>query len=169
MLHRIHDKLGTAGLIIAVVALVAALAGTAFAAVPGLNSKQKKEVKKIAAKVAKTGPQGPQGSQGAQGSKGDAGAAGSNGTNGANGTNGEPGVCSPSNPQCVAPTGATFTGDWAFATAGHAAYVVISFPLRLSSEPAWHWLGKQTYAERKTACEAETEPEKAACLGNLKE
>jgi len=81
-----HNKLGTAGLIVAVVALVAALTGAAFAA-GGLTGKQEKQVKKIAKKFAgKPGPAGPAGTPGA---KGDPGTPGSNGTNGTNGTNGK--------------------------------------------------------------------------------
>jgi hypothetical protein len=83
MISRIHNKLGTAGLVVAIVALVAAVGGVAFAA-QGLNSKQKKEVKKIAKKFAgKPGPAGPQGPAGAAGKDG------ANGTNGTNGTNGK--------------------------------------------------------------------------------
>jgi hypothetical protein len=80
MISRIHSKLGTAGLVVALVALVVALTGVAFAA-SGLNSKQKKEVKKIAKQFAgKQGPAGP------------AGPAGKDGTNGTNGTNGDDGA-----------------------------------------------------------------------------
>jgi hypothetical protein len=91
MLSRIHDRLGTAGLIVAVVALVVALAGTAIAAA-GLNSTQKKEVKKIAKKFAgKPGATGAAGPAGAPGPKGDTGAAGKDGTPGAVGTPGAAG------------------------------------------------------------------------------
>jgi hypothetical protein len=87
MLSRMHQKLGTAGFIIAIVALVAALGGGAYAAQAKLNSTQKKEVKKIAQTEASkivpaTGPAGPQGPAGPAGAKGDAGAAGAAGTNG---------------------------------------------------------------------------------------
>jgi hypothetical protein len=78
MYSKLHNRLGTAGLVVAIVALVAALAGTAFAAA-GLNSKQKKEVKSIAKSFQGTGPQGPVGPAGAKGDKGDAGSAGGNG------------------------------------------------------------------------------------------
>jgi hypothetical protein len=157
MFSRIHNKLGTAGLVIAIVALVAALAGTAFAALPGLNAKQKKEVKKIAKKMVKAGPQGPQGATGAQGT---AGATGSNGTNGANGERGErgeageAGACSDTDPECVLPPGATLTGTWSFFDRGEQeietevggttnSYAVgiqrtlvdISFPLRVLPAP----------------------------------
>jgi hypothetical protein len=82
MLSKLHDRLGTAGLIVAVVALVAALAGTAIAA-SGLNSKQKKEVKSIAKKFAgKRGPAGPAGATGPAGAKGEAGAPGTEGAPG---------------------------------------------------------------------------------------
>ena len=97
MLKRIHDRLGTAGLIVSVIALVLALAGGAYAAKSGLTAKQKKEVKSIATSVAKVGPQGP---------KGDPGAAGSNGTNGTNGAPGASGKSieltsvDPGEPEC---------------------------------------------------------------------
>jgi len=154
MFSRIHDRLGTAGLVIAVVALVAALAGTAFAAA-GLNSKQKKEVKAIAKKVAKPGPQGPagpQGPQGAPGAAGKEGAKGEPGTPGTPGTDGEDGACSASIPSCVLPPNATLTGQWSFVARGresfetevgstttshtlgvHEFYLSMSFPLRVPS------------------------------------
>jgi hypothetical protein len=154
MFSRIKDKLGTAGLVVAVVALVAALAGTAFAALPGLNSKQKKEVTKIAKKSGKPGPAGPQGAPGAPGPKGDTGPAGAagkdgapgkdgeNGTDGKNGTDGENGFCSISVPECVLPSGATLTGNWAASgpglsepgtecAAGCQVVTAISYPLRV--------------------------------------
>lgn len=91
MLSKLHERLGTAGLVIAVAALVAALGGTAFAAA-GLNGTQKREVQKIARKYAgkpgapgAQGPQGPKGDPGTKGEKGDAGLPGSAGTNGTDG------------------------------------------------------------------------------------
>jgi hypothetical protein len=96
MFSKLHERLGTAGLVVAVVALVVALAGTAFAATK-LNSTQKKEVKKIAKKYAgKPGPQGPAGLQGAPGAKGDKGDKGDPGTPGQDGTS---------------PVGTSFTGS----------------------------------------------------------
>jgi hypothetical protein len=155
MLSRIHNKLGTAGLVVAVIALVAALAGTAIAAGGGLNSKQKKEVKKIAKKYAgkngATGPAGPQGPAGPAGAKGDAGAAGAAGpagptgptgakgaagAAGPTGPTGEAGVCSVENSTCVAPSGATFTGTWGTSGgSGDISMVAISFPLQVSPAP----------------------------------
>jgi Collagen triple helix repeat (20 copies) len=87
LISRIHNKLGTAGFIVAIVALIAALGGAAIAAVPKLSSKQKQEVTKIAQKEAKKfpGPAGPQGPAGAPG------AAGKDGAQGAQGAQGEPG------------------------------------------------------------------------------
>jgi len=82
MFSRLHNRLGTAGLVVAVVALVAALAGTAFAATK-LNGTQKKEVEKIAKKFA--GKNGTNGAPGANGKDGTNGAAGTPGTPGAAG------------------------------------------------------------------------------------
>lgn len=137
MLSRLHNKLGTAGLVVAVVALVAALAGTAIAAA-GLNSKQKKEVTKIAKKFAgkrgPTGPAGPAGAAGAAGkdgavgpvgpagATGPAGSAGPTGPTGKTGANGTPGPTGPTGATGVTgapwpaggtlPSGATETGAW---------------------------------------------------------
>lgn len=101
MFSKLHQRFGTAGLVVAVVALVIALAGTAFAAAK-LNPTQKKEVKKIAKEEAKkyansnpgpkgdtgaTGPQGPKGDKGDTGEQGKQGEKGANGTNGTNGKN----------------------------------------------------------------------------------
>jgi hypothetical protein len=102
MVSRLRDRLGTAGLIVAIVALVAALGGGAYAA-SGLNGKQKKEVSKAAKKeskkfskkfskqFAKPGPAGAAGPAGPQGPQGLPGGPGQNGTNGTNGTNGAAG------------------------------------------------------------------------------
>lgn len=79
MLHRFHDRFGTAGVVIGVIALIVALGGTAIAA-GGLTKSQEKQVKKIAKKYA--------GKNGATGPTGPAGANGKDGTNGTNGTNG---------------------------------------------------------------------------------
>lgn len=87
MFSKLHERLGTAGLAVAIVALVAALAGTAVAASGGLSGKQKKEVEKIAKKYA--GKNGAAGPAGPAGSAGAAGAAGKDGKNGTNGTNGQ--------------------------------------------------------------------------------
>jgi hypothetical protein len=93
MISRLHRRLGTAGLIVAVVALVLALTGAAFAASGALTGKQKKEVEKIAKKYAgKQGAPGAAGPAGAAGPKGDIGAAGQNGAAGPEGKQGIPGV-----------------------------------------------------------------------------
>jgi hypothetical protein len=155
MISRIHSKLGTAGLVVAIVALVVALTGAAFAAAPGLNSKQKKEVKKIAKQFAgkpgSAGPQGPAGPQGAPGGKGDTGAEGSEGPQGEqgiqgkqgiqgepgepgeDGKDGEDGACSKENPVCVLPSGATETGAWG--AANIPSIVALSFNLPLKEAP----------------------------------
>jgi hypothetical protein len=88
MFSKLHDRIGTAGLVVAVVALVVALSGTAIAASGALSGKQKKEVEKIAKKYAgKQGPTGPTGPAGPAGAKGDVGAPGAAGI----GTEGKPG------------------------------------------------------------------------------
>jgi hypothetical protein len=137
MFSRIHNRLGTAGLVVAIVALIAALAGTAFAAVDTLSNVEKKEVKKIAKKFAgKSGATGPVGPQGPQGNPGAPGSPGAPGEDGDDGAEGEDGVCSVSIPTCVLPAGATVTGVWGIASKGsERAYAPISFPLRLASEP----------------------------------
>jgi hypothetical protein len=88
MFSKLHNRIGTAGLVVAIVALVAALGGAAWAA-GGLTKQQEKQVKKIAQKYAgKPGVQGPKGDAGAQGSqgpKGDTGAPGPPGSPGVSG------------------------------------------------------------------------------------
>jgi hypothetical protein len=131
MLKRIHNKLGSAGLVVAVVALVAAVAGTAFAA-GGLTKKQEKQVVKIAKKYAgkpgapgATGPQGPKGDPGA---KGDQGPKGDEGKQGLEGERGPPGPT-----ETVLPFGKSETGVWGFRTDdGVETYLEpLSFPLSL--------------------------------------
>ncbi|HEX5593214.1 MAG TPA: hypothetical protein VFX35_07695 [Solirubrobacterales bacterium] len=140
MLKKLHNRLGTAGLVVAVVALVAAVAGTAFAA-GGLTKKQEKQVIKIAKKYAgKPGPPGPKGDAGAAGApgpKGDQGPKGDTGSPGPEGLQGPPGPT-----ETVLPPGKTMTGLWQFETEGNpAAYMTISFPLRAEPIPTEHYIG----------------------------
>lgn len=159
MFSKLHDRLGTAGLVVAVIALVVALGGSAVAALSGA---EKKEVKKIAKKFAgKRGPAGRQGPAGPAGAKGDAGApgtpganglpgtpgakgatgptgadgtAGAKGATGATGPTGATGVTGPVGP--TAPSGLTQTGAWG--TYSEAATITgeeISFPIPLASAP----------------------------------
>lgn len=119
MFSRLHNRLGTAGFVIAIVALVAAVAGTAFAAT-GLNSKQKKEVRKIARSEANPGPMGP------------AGAAGLNGAPGAPGPEGSPWTAGG-----TLPSGETETGTWAEVfEAEDIASVSFSIPLAAALDGA---------------------------------
>jgi len=142
MLSRVHNKLGTAGLIVAVVALVAALGGAAVAASSSLSSREKNEVKSIAKKVAKpgpagaTGPAGPKGDPGAKGDQGPKGDPGPNGDTGNTGPKGEAGMCSGANPDCSLAPGGMLTGIYSVA-AGEAEsdLASISFPVSLSSAP----------------------------------
>jgi len=131
MLKRIHNKLGTAGLLIAVVALIAAVAGSAFAA-GGLTKQQEKQVVKIAKKYAgKQGPKGDPGPAGAQGAKGDQGSQGAKGDRGDEGPRGPEGPAGPT--ETILPQGKTETGVWSFSgTEQEIMSVSISFPLRVS-------------------------------------
>jgi len=136
MFSKLHQRLGTAGLIIAVIALVAALAGTAFAAA-GLNSKQKKEVKKIAKKFA--GKPGPAGSQGPPGAKGDTGAKGSAGLEGPRGPEGPQGKQGEPGPLLTKLTSEkSLTGFWSVAGDGgefNPALATISFQFPVEPAP----------------------------------
>lgn len=151
MLSRIHSKLGSAGLVVAIVALVAALSGAAFAA-GGLSAPEKKEIKKQSKKYAKqfakpgpagpAGPAGPQGAPGPKGDKGDKGDKGEDGSQGIQGKQGlqgvpgepgEDGACSEAQPSCVLPSGATETGAWA--VYNNTNVVSLSFNLALAEAP----------------------------------
>jgi hypothetical protein len=137
MLKRIHNRLGTAGLVVAVVALVAAIAGTAFAAA-GLTKKQEKQVIKIAKKYAgKEGAQGPKGDSGPAGSQGPKGDQGSKGDQGERGPEGEEGPPGPPGPtETKLPSGETLTGLWVLNEKGiEEPQIAISFPLRVEPAP----------------------------------
>ncbi|HEX5593210.1 MAG TPA: hypothetical protein VFX35_07675 [Solirubrobacterales bacterium] len=140
MLKRLHDKLGTVGLVVAVVALVAAVAGTAFAA-GGLTKKQEKQVIKIAKKYAgKQGPKGDAGPAGAPGPKGDQGPKGDTGAQGPQGDEGPEGPAGPT--ETVLPPGKTETGVWSFRSKNGSteAWLNISYPLRVEPEPKAAWV-----------------------------
>jgi hypothetical protein len=132
MFSKLHNRLGTAGLVVAIVALIAALAGTAFAAA-GLNSKQKKQVTKIAQKYAgKAGAPGAQGPAGPQGAKGDVGPKGDTGAKGDVGPKGDPGEAGVIHPGETLPVGATETGAWALGRTSSTAFTGISFTIPLA-------------------------------------
>jgi hypothetical protein len=138
MLSRIHNKLGTAGLVVAIVALVAALSGAAFAAGGGLTGKQKKQVKKIVQTEIKkhpgpTGPAGPQGAAGANGKDGAAGAPGAKGATGATGATGKTGKTGATGPEGspwtvdgTLPKGKTETGTWSFGPTAGTEFATIT-------------------------------------------
>ena len=170
MLKRMHNKLGTAGLLVAVVALVAAVAGTAFAA-GGLTKKQEKQVVKIAKKYAgKKGAKGDPGPAGAQGPKGDQGAKGDAGPKGDQGLKGDEGERGPAGPtETELPPGKTLTGFWDFqSNLQEHAFVSISFPLRYpdasETNPVFHWIG--VGESSTTECPGNAQNPKAA-PGNL--
>jgi hypothetical protein len=177
MLSRIHNKLGTAGLAVAVIALVIALAGTAIAALPGLNSKQKKEVTKIAknnaGKPGATGPAGPQGPAGPAGANGDAGAAGATGPagpTGAKGATGLTGATGESGFTEVLPSGETETGVWGFSgppSEGVAVLLPISFNIPLEEAPeAMHFVNGEG---KENVAESEEFVTPVNCLGSAEE
>jgi len=85
-----HDKLGTAGLIVAVVALIAALTGGAIAASGGSGGGDQTATAS-ATKQGPPGPRGPRGKRGKPGPAGPAGAVGLAGPAGAKGDKGDPG------------------------------------------------------------------------------
>jgi hypothetical protein len=186
MLTRIHDRLGPAGLVVAIIALVAALSGAAIAAKGGLTGKQKKEVEKIAKKYAgkpgapgakgdtgAAGASGPKGDTGAQGPKGDTGAQGLKGDKGEKGAKGDPG--DPWSPESELPPGATLTGAWAFGplpegeTGGGGfknVRVPISFNVKLGAalpESNVHFLNEA--GEEITGFGAETVAPSTPCTG----
>jgi hypothetical protein len=93
MFSKLHDRLGTAGLVVAVVALVAALSGTAIAAKKFITKQEATKIaKKYAGKDGATGPAGPAGAAGPAGPAGADGKAGSNGSNGSAGATGPTGA-----------------------------------------------------------------------------
>jgi len=142
MLSRIHQRLGTAGLIVAIVALIAALAGTAFAAVDRLSKQEKKEVKSIAKGLVGSGPSGPAGPAGANGKDGAAGAIGPRGPEGPEGPEGNEGPPGPT--ETKLPSEKTAAGLWSFVQKGSArALVTINYPLRMEPPPtpiSVHWV-----------------------------
>jgi hypothetical protein len=196
MISRIHSKLGTAGLVVAIVALVAALGGGAYAAQQGLNGKQKKEVKKIAKKFA--GKNGAPGATGPQGPKGDTGAAGKDGTNGTNGTNGAPGQSVTGTPintggACgsqtgvkytlgatstdvcngatgfteTLPSGKTETGVWSLGPKSETEVLPLSFSIPLDEAPeALHFVNEE--GEEETG-ESGVGVTPVNCLGSAEE
>jgi Collagen triple helix repeat (20 copies) len=140
MFSRIHQKLGTAGFVIAIVALVAALGGAAYAAMPGLNSKQKKEVKTIAKALVKPGapgPAGPAGAKGDTGAKGDAGSPGGTGARGEKGDKGDPGPT-----DTKMPPGKTVRGFWDFQVNNsiHEGVLSVTYPLRFEAAPTFKYM-----------------------------
>lgn len=151
MISRIHNKLGTAGFIVAIVALVAALGGGAYAAGGGLNGKQKKEVKKIAKKYAgKPGPRGKNGQNGINGVNGAPGAQGAKGETGAQGPKGDTGNEGPEGPAGAdgidgtngtfstepLPPEETLTGVWSgYKNGTSKVNVWASFPIRVVPAP----------------------------------
>jgi hypothetical protein len=162
MLSRIHNKLGTAGLVVAIVALVAAMAGTALAAKDVLTKQEKKQVEKIAKKFAgQPGATGPAGPAGAPGAKGATGAAGV-GTPGPKGATGAPGKTvtgatgatggtgatgATGNIGATLPSGQTEVGRWSYGNTAKEkqgqVWMPISFVIPLSAAPTLHFIPRE--------------------------
>jgi hypothetical protein len=178
LISRIHSKLGTAGLIVAIVALVAALGGGAYAAGGGLNGKQKKEVKKIAKKYGKPGPRGKNGQNGingvngapgqagAKGDKGDKGDTGpegpegKQGKQGIQGVQGEPGEDGETGFTATLPPGETETGTWAVGNhVAGGAYVPLTFNIPLAAAPTSIHYVSEAGLEKKAPSSAGPPPE----------
>jgi Collagen triple helix repeat (20 copies) len=190
MLSRLQNKLGTAGLVVAIVALVAALTGAAFAA-GGLTKQQEKQVKKIAKKYAgKPGKPGPQGPVGPAGAKGNPGAKGDKGDTGTTGPEGPRGKTGPEGPEgsfaTVMPAGTTIRGNWSITTPSGVAYgtdsvsYLMTYPGTTPPEIVFvrtgsakdcatisEGLAEPLKEEIKTACEAENAAAAAHCHGSF--
>jgi len=98
--------------------------------------------KATASAKAKKGPRGPRGKPGPAGPAGPQGLPGANGKDGAAGSTGPPGVTGPPGPTgTTLPSGMTETGVWgARGPEGLSLLTWISFPLRLPSEPTFHFI-----------------------------
>jgi hypothetical protein len=186
MISRLHNKLGTAGLVVAIVALVAALSGAAIAANGALTPKQKKEVTKIAKKYAgkdgapgapgaqgpqgpagaagPAGPAGPKGDTGPEGPKGATGATGPIGPEGKQGPAGEDGACSNAEPLCEIPPGGTISGAWSIGMTSPdigTATDSISFGLKYpSGKPTLVYVKAE--GEKEAQCPGTTEEPEAS-------
>lgn len=160
MFFRIKEKLGPAGLVVAVIALVVALGGAAFAKgviITKLSQISPSVQKKLKGKTGKTGATGPQGQAGPQGLKG---ATGPQGAPGEAGQNGEDGACSEAKPECTLPSGATLTGSWAVSGFGGEAKGAASFDLRLETPPVFNLVKNEE--EHEEECPGSKAEPKAA-------
>jgi hypothetical protein len=125
MFHKVRERLGTAGLVVAILALIVALSGGAFAATQSAKKKSSKGLTKaqVIALIkanATSGPTGATGAPGAPGAKGDKGDPGAPGGPGAPGVNGK-GVkvttIAPLTPKCSERGGVTAEVEGEAATA----------------------------------------------------
>jgi hypothetical protein len=171
MIHRIHEKLGTAGFLIAIVALVAALSGTALAAKGALTGKQKKEVQKIAQKYA--GKPGAAGAVGLTGPKGDTGAQGPQGKEGPKGQQGIQGAPGATGFTETLPPGKSEVGTWSEAlpptpTDASLYFATVSFPIPLpKSGKAFSFTAEQVELEefgQNAGAKCTVEPGEPNCV-----
>ena len=172
LFSKIHERLGTAGLVISVVALIAALAGSAIAA-GGLTKSQEKQVKKIVKKEIKKiklppGPTGPAGANGKDGGVGPAGPVGPQGPPGVPGPQGPQGEKGePWTPDGTLPGEATETGAWglslvsSFAASENMTPISFNVPLAAPLGP-----GNVHFVTQKQIKEEEGNTPPAACQGD---
>jgi hypothetical protein len=94
MFHKVRERLGSAGLAVAIVALIVALSGGAYAATATNSAKKPKGLTKaqVIALIKANVKPGPPGSPGPAGPAGPAGGAGTKGDQGIQGTKGDPGA-----------------------------------------------------------------------------
>jgi hypothetical protein len=141
--QALRTKFGIPGLI-SVIALVFVMGGAAYAAKSGFIITKTSQIKPSVLKSlqGKDGAVGPAGSNGSNGTNGAPGGQGKEGPQGPKGKEGPAGPsCDPSG-ECLLPSGATETGVWAVQTARAvpAVRTAISFPLRLSEVPTFHFI-----------------------------
>jgi hypothetical protein len=165
MFSKLHNKLGTAGLIVAIIALIAAFSGAALAKgviitkLSQISPKVQKKLKGKAGPQGATGPQGPAGAAGPAGAPGPAGNDGVEGPRGPQGIQGEPGPM-----ETKLPAGKTMKGLWEFvgnqAPAG-LGLMTISFPLRVEPEPHFEWVPVDTAEGENEHCPGQADVPKA--------
>lgn len=162
MFSRVHAKLGTAGLVVAVIALIVACSGAALARgvlITKLSQISPKVQKKLKGATGPQGPAGPQGPQGEQGPKGDQGARGDRGEEGPEGKEGPPGPT-----ETKLPAGQTLKGLWQFQVNQNPfglGIFTISYPLRVEPAPTFEWVPMGTAAEENEHCPGTAEEPKA--------
>jgi hypothetical protein len=163
MLSRMHQKLGTAGFIIAIIALVAAMTGGAIAALSPADKRLiKKESKKFSKKFSKQfaipGPAGPAGANGAPGPVGPVGPKGDQGIQGIPGADGDDGEPGPAGPEGspwtvgnVLPKDATETGMWSMGPGVETKLLTLDYAIPTASVPTVNFINEAGEAKTGSA------------------